>query len=172
MDKLNKEELLKILAEKIQEKPRKERKKPSLDDEKKVAMLERLAAMRETVKQNREKRKSAVAAEFHKNKEDEIDKVFEKKYSTKFDKMTDLLTDLNENTKETLKLKKEKLVAKAAAAKPAEVKGDDDKPTVPAAVRPLVSNAPAIKPAAVAAGPVQQYLLPNRTAFQKCNTRF
>ena len=168
MDKLNKDELLKILAEKIQEKPRKERKKPSLDDEKKVAMLERLAAMRETVKQNREKRKSAVAAEFNKSKEDEIDKVFEKKYATKFDKMTDLLTDLNENQKETLKLKKEKMVAKAAASKPpqAEVKADE---------RKAANTASSIKPpasVATSAPPQPQHLLPNCFIFKKSNTRF
>ena len=58
MDKLSKEELLKLLAS--SEKPRKSRKPADLDEEKKMAMLERLAAMRETVKQNREAKKNLV----------------------------------------------------------------------------------------------------------------
>ena len=75
-----------------------------LSEEKKLAMLERLADMRETVKKNREAKKVVDPI----IKEKEIDAIFEKKYGTKFDKMTELLTDLNENTKETLKIKKEK----------------------------------------------------------------
>lgn len=56
MDKLSKEELLKLIA--TSEKPKKARKKPDLDEEKKLAMLERLANMRETVKKNREAKKT------------------------------------------------------------------------------------------------------------------
>jgi hypothetical protein len=114
MDKLSKEELLAL----INNKPKKERKKPDLSEEKKLAMLERLADMRETVKKNREAKKVVDPI----IKEKEIDAIFEKKYGTKFDKMTELLTDLNENTKETLKIKKEKIAKKAEVAKKAEEK--------------------------------------------------
>jgi hypothetical protein len=103
MDKLSKDELLKILAS--SEKPRKQRKKPDLDEDKKLAMLERLAAMRETVKKNRETKKASAIEEVH-IKEKEIDEVFEKKYGSKFDRMNELLTDLNENTKEKLNRQK------------------------------------------------------------------
>lgn len=135
MDKLSKEELLKLLAEK----PRKSRKPADLDEEKKVAMLERLAAMRETVKLNREAKKSLVV-DVQKEKEKDIDSVFEKKYGSKFDRMTEILMDLNENTKETLKIKKEKIAKKVEAeVKPAEVKlelKDIAKP-VPAPPKPF-----------------------------------
>jgi hypothetical protein len=109
MDKLSKDELLAL----INNKPRKERKKTDLSEEKKLAMLERLADMRETVKKNREAKKVSNPIVDEKD----IDAIFEKKYSTKFDKMTDILNDLNENTKETLKIKKEKLAKKAEEKK-------------------------------------------------------
>ena len=109
MDKLSKEELLAL----INNKPKKERKKPDLSEDKKLAMLERLAEMRETVKKNREAKKTADPIV----KEKDIDAVFEKKYGTKFDKMNELLSDLNENTKETLKIKKEKIAKKAEETK-------------------------------------------------------
>ena len=105
MDKLSKDELLAL----INSKPKKERKKPDLSDDKKVAMLERLADMRETVKKNREAKKAVDPL----IKEKEIDAIFEKKYSSQFDKMNALLTDLNENTKEAVRIKKEKLAKKA-----------------------------------------------------------
>ena len=85
-------ELIQLLA-KTQDKPKKDRKKPVLDDDKKNAMLDKLASMRETVKQNREKKKGAVADIFNKSKDADIDQIFEKKYGSKFDKMTDLLID-------------------------------------------------------------------------------
>jgi hypothetical protein len=112
MDKLSKEELLSL----INNKPKKERKKPDLSEEKKLAMLERLADMRETVKKNREAKKTAEPVV----NEKQIDAIFEKKYATKFDKMTELLIDLNENTKETLKIKKEKIAKKNEEKKPEE----------------------------------------------------
>ena len=93
MDKLSKEELLQILAK--SEKPRKPRKKPDLDEEKKVAMLERLSVMREKVKENREAKKRAAEGSSTISKEKEIENVFEKKYGSHFEKMNDLLTDLN-----------------------------------------------------------------------------
>lgn len=74
MDKLSKEELLAILASKT-DKPKKERKKPVLDDNKKQEMLDRLAVMREKVKENREKKKTAVVDEFNKKKEVSVDEI-------------------------------------------------------------------------------------------------
>jgi hypothetical protein len=114
MDKLSKDELLALINNKPEKKPR---KKPDLSEDKKIAMLERLADMRETVKKNREAKKVADPIV----KEKEIDAIFEKKYGTKFDKMNELLSDLNENTKETLKIKKEKLAKKAEEKKPEPV---------------------------------------------------
>jgi len=111
MDKLSKEELLALINNKPEKKPR---KKPDLSEDKKLAMLERLSDMRETVKKNREAKKAGEPVV----KEKDIDAVFEKKYGTKFDKMNELLTDLNEHTKETLKIKKEKLAKKAEEKKP------------------------------------------------------
>ena len=105
MDKLSRDELLAL----INSKPKKERKKPDLSEDKKVAMLERLADMRETVKKNREAKKAVDPL----IKEKEIDAIFEKKYSSQFDKMNALLTDLNENTKEAVRIKKEKLAKKS-----------------------------------------------------------
>ena len=110
MDKLSKEELLALINNKPEKKPR---KKPDLSEEKKLAMLDRLSEMRETVKKNREAKKNNEPIV----KEKDIDAVFEKKYATKFDKMNELLTDLNEHTKETLKIKKEKLAKKAEERK-------------------------------------------------------
>jgi len=136
MDKLSKEELLKILA--TSEKPRKQRKAQVLDEEKQIAMLERLASMRETVKKNREAKKANAHEEVI-IKEKEIDDVFEKKYGSKFDKMNELLTDLNENTKEQLKLKREK-ANKKAEIKTEEIKKGEDKPEVKLQIRESVAT--------------------------------
>jgi hypothetical protein len=150
MDKLSKEELVALLASKT-DKPKKERKKPELDDSKKIAMLERLAAMRETVAANREKKKASVVDQV-KVKEKDIDEVFEKKYGSKFDKMSELLTDLNENTKEVVKMKKEKAakreikpVEPPKASEPVKatepVKAEPPKPVASAAVSiPVFQN--------------------------------
>jgi hypothetical protein len=107
MDKLSREELLALISEK----PKKERKKPTMTEDKRIEMLGRLAEMRETVKKNREAKKEATANPAIKEKE--IDAIFEKKYTSHFDKMNALLTDLNENTKEVVKIKKDKLAKKA-----------------------------------------------------------
>lgn len=154
MEKLSKEELLKLIA--TSEKPKKARKKPDLDEEKKLAMLERLANMRETVKKNREAKKTAVESPAIKEKD--IDEVFEKKYGTKFDKMNELLTDLNENTKEVVKLKREKAAKREIKPEP-----EPEKPA------PL-AKAPA-PPAPVV--PVRvPFPIPNTPIFRKGNTRF
>jgi len=167
MDKLSKDELLAL----INSKPKKERKKPDLSEDKKVAMLERLADMRETVKKNREAKKAVDPV----LKEKEIDAIFEKKYSSQFDKMNALLTDLNENTKEVVKIKKEKLAKKAeekmVAAEPpkVELKTTEPKnatletpPPPPAVGRPATSLNATVRPAF----PV------NPNIHRKGNTRF
>ena len=172
MDKLSKDELLALLA-KSTDKPKKDRKKPDLSEEKKVAMLERLAAMREKVKENREKKKSLVNDDV-KVKEKDIDEVFEKKYGSKFDKMSDLLTDLNENTKEVVKMKKEKAAKREIKL---EIKEEEEVKPEPIASAPTVAEpAPPPKQHIVQThAPVfnpQEYLLPNRNIFKKGNTRF
>jgi hypothetical protein len=173
MDKMSKEELMMLLAK--QTKPKQPRKKTDLSDEKKLEMLERLAAMRETVKKNREAKKNAVVEDVA-VKEKDIDAVFEKKYATKFDKMTELLTELNTNTAEVVKLKKEKY-SKKQQQSTAEIKEDKVKlvvnnknetdeedlfaPSLPKVVLP-----PTVK------NPVPAFGFPNRQIFGKGNTRF
>jgi len=164
MDKLSKEELLELLAQK--EKPKKTKLKKEIADDKKAEMLERLATMRETVKKNREAKKAEESAVV----ESEIDKVFDKKYGNKFDKMTDILTDLAENTKETLRIKKEK--AEKQKVKPEEPKPKPEEP------KPVQKPVEPIKQVQVIPQFPQQPntmgfsnpSFPNR--FHKSNTRF
>jgi len=154
MEKLSKDELMQLLVN--GEKQKKPRKKPDMDDEKKLAMLDRLATMRETVKKNREAKKSESPA----IREKQIDEVFEKKYGTKFDRMNELLTDLNENTKEVVKLKKEKAAKREIKPEP-----EPEKPA------PLAKAAP--QPIVPMAAPVRSsFPIPNTPIFRKCNTRF
>jgi hypothetical protein len=158
MDKLSKEELLKLIA--TSEKPKKARKKPDLDEEKKLAMLERLANMRETVKKNREAKKTVETPAI---KEKDIDEVFEKKYGTKFDKMNELLTDLNENTKEVVKLKREKAAKR-------EIKPEPE-PEKPAPLAKAAPPAPVVPPPARLPFPIpNQFVNPN--VHRKGSTRF
>ena len=92
---------------------KKTRKKADLDAEKKEAMLVRLAAMRETAKQNREAKKSKDVDILSKTEPSPAtEKVFEDKYKTQLEKMNDLLTNLNENTKAVADIKKEKKAQK------------------------------------------------------------
>jgi hypothetical protein len=163
MDRLSKEELMALLASKT-EKPKKERKKTELPDDKKLAMLERLAAMRETVAANREKKRAAVV-DHVRVKEKDIDEVFEKKYGSKFDKMSELLTDLNENTKEVVKMKKEKAAKREIKPTPKkEVEPVED-------TEPVKAEPP--KPMSTAAAPVSIPLpTPSPFVFRKGNTRF
>jgi hypothetical protein len=173
MDKLSKEELLKILA--TSEKPRKQRKAQVLDEEKQIAMLERLASMRETVKKNREAKKANAHEEVN-LKEKEIDDVFEKKYGSKFDKMNELLTDLNENTKEQLKLKREK-ANKKAEIKPEEIKKESEK-EVKLQIRESVATPQTMTSIPKPVAPAVQKPFPDtnqnpsRPVFHKCKTRF
>jgi len=159
MEKLSKDELLQLLSN--GEKQKKPRKKPDMDEEKKLAMLDRLATMRETVKKNREAKKSESPA----IKEKQIDEVFEKKYGTKFDKMNELLADLNENTKEVVKLKREKAAKR-------EIKPEPEPETKPpalakAAPTPIVPMSTPVRPAF----PVPNHPV-NSNIFRKGSTRF
>ena len=161
MDKLTKEELLALL----EKKPRKQRKPADLDEEKKMAMLERLAAMRETVKKNREAKKMVMEGPV---REKEIDAVFEKKYGSKFEKMNELLTDLNENTREVVKMKKEKAAKRELKEKEVEVK------EVKLEVKEPLAKAPAppapVVPARVPFPVSNQLVNPN--VHRKGSTRF
>jgi uncharacterized protein YoxC len=160
MDKLSKEELLKLLAN--AEKPRKQRKKPDMDTEKKMEMLERLASMRETVKKNREAKKELIQTDVQ-VKEKDIDAVFEKKYGSKFEKMAELLTDLNENTKEVVKMKKEKIAKREAKEKQPE-------PEIKLEVKETLAK-PAPPPVTLAI-PQKAFPNPNLPIFSKGRTRF
>lgn len=117
MENLTKEQLLSILGNGGATK--KPRKKQVLDDEKKEKMLLKLAEMREIAKTNRESKKK-LQSETTKPDEIPIQQVdiFEKKYGSVFEKMTDILTDLNNNTKDALKLKKEKISKKQSEPEP------------------------------------------------------
>jgi hypothetical protein len=168
MEKLSKEELLQLLVN--GEKQKKPRKKPDMDEDKKLAMLDRLATMRETVKQNREAKRKAVDLPI---KEKEIDEVFEKKYGTKFEKMAELLTDLNENTKEVVKMKKEKAAKREMKEKEAEVKLEVKEPEqkppalAKAAAAPIVPMPAPVRPAF----PVPNHPV-NTNIHRKGSTRF
>lgn len=117
LSNLTKEQLLSILGNGGATK--KPRKKQVLDDEKKEKMLLKLAEMREIAKSNREAKKKLIDESV---KSDEIPiqqvDIFEKKYGSVFEKMTDILTDLNNNTKDVLKLKKEKISKKQSEPEP------------------------------------------------------
>jgi hypothetical protein len=158
MEKLSKEELLQLLTN--GDKQKKPRKKPDLDEEKKLAMLDRLATMRETVKKNREAKKSESPA----IREKDIDEVFEKKYGTKFDKMAELLTDLNENTKEVVKMKKEKAAKREIKPEP---EPETKPPALAKAATPIVPMAAPVRPAF----PVPNYPV-NTNIHRKGSTRF
>lgn len=165
MDKLSKEELLALISNK----PKKERKKPDLSEEKKLAMLERLADMRETVKKNREAKKQTESTV----NEKDIDTIFEKKYGTKFDKMNELLTDLNEHTKETLKIKKEKLAKKTEERKvepiPLEVKPKAENILFD---KPIVNSVPDPAPVAILPAFPTMPTPMNPNIHRKSNTRW
>lgn len=109
MENLTKEQLLTMISNTSTKKPR---KKQVLDDEKQTKMLLKLSQMRDIAKANREAKKKATEdSTVAKPDLNQID-IFEKKYGTVFEKMTDILVDLNNNTKDVLKLKREKAIKK------------------------------------------------------------
>ena len=124
MDKLSKEELMKVLAKAAA--PKKERKKAERTEDQRKEMLERLAKMREVskVKRNEKaKAKEAVKKEVVNEKIELLispqpkfqDDIFEKKYGSTFEKMTDLLGRLDNHLGDIKEMKKAKREAKAAA---------------------------------------------------------
>lgn len=130
MEKLSKEDLIKVLAKAAA--PKKERKKAERSEEQQKELLERLARMRENskVKRNEKaKAKEAVKKEAVNEKvELQIspqpkfqDDIFEKKYGSTFEKMTDILGRLDNHLGDIKQMKREKRDAKAqsAAAAPA-----------------------------------------------------
>ena len=125
MDKMSKEDLIKILAKAAA--PKKERKKAERTEEQQKELLDRLAKMREVskVKRNEKaKAKEAVKKEpVNEKVELQIspqpkfqDDIFEKKYGSTFEKMTDLLGRLDNHLGDIKEMKKAKRDAKAAAA--------------------------------------------------------
>lgn len=125
MEKLSKEDLIKVLAKAAA--PKKERKKAERSEEQQKELLERLARMRENskVKRNEKaKAKEAVKKEAVNEKVDlQIspqpkfqDDIFEKKYGSTFEKMTDILGRLDNHLGDIKEMKKAKRDAKAQAA--------------------------------------------------------
>jgi len=125
MEKLSKEDLIKVLAKAAA--PKKERKKAERSEEQQKELLERLARMRENskVKRNEKaKAKEAVKKEAVNEKvELQIspqpkfqDDIFEKKYGSTFEKMTDILGRLDNHLGDIKEMKKAKRDAKAQAA--------------------------------------------------------
>jgi len=136
MDKMSKEDLMKILAKAAA--PKKERKKAERTEEQQKELLERLAKMRETSKLKRNekaKAKEAVKKEpVNEKVELQIspqpkfqDDIFEKKYGSTFEKMTDILGRLDNHLGDIKDMKKAKRDAKAqaAAAAPAPAPRDE-----------------------------------------------
>lgn len=133
MEKLTKEELLKVLAKAASGK--KERKKRDMNEEQREEMLERLAKMRENSQKARAE-KSKLKSEAKKAeaptastpvKINAVDPdLFEKKYGSTFDKMTDILGRLDGHLTEIKDYKKEKreerMANKKAISLPPEIK--------------------------------------------------
>lgn len=124
MDKLTKEELIKVLAKAAA--PKKERKKAERTEEQQKELLERLAKMRENSKIKRNEK--AKAKEVNKkevvNEKIELaispqpkfqEDIFEKKYGSTFEKMTDILGRLDNHLGDIKDMKKAKRDAKAQA---------------------------------------------------------
>lgn len=125
MDKMSKEDLMKILAKAAA--PKKERKKAERTEEQQKELLERLAKMRETSKLKRNEKAKAKEAVKKEPVNEKIelsispqpkfqDDIFEKKYGSTFEKMTDILGRLDNHLGDIKDMKKAKRDAKAAAA--------------------------------------------------------
>lgn len=125
MDKMSKEDLMKILAKAAA--PKKERKKAERTEEQQKELLARLAKMRETSKQKRNEKAKAKEAVKKEPLNEKIelsispqpkfqDDIFEKKYGSTFEKMTDILGRLDNHLGDIKEMKKAKREAKAQAA--------------------------------------------------------
>lgn len=124
MDKLTKEELIKVLAKAAT--PKKERKKAERTEEQQKELLERLAKMRENskIKRNEKAKAKEVSKKEVVNEKIELqispqpkfqEDIFEKKYGSTFEKMTDILGRLDNHLGDIKDMKKAKRDAKAQA---------------------------------------------------------
>jgi hypothetical protein len=128
MDKMSKEDLIKILAKAAA--PKKERKKAERSEEQQKELLDRLAKMREVSKVKRNEKAKAKEAVKKESINEKIelqispqpkfqDDIFEKKYGSTFEKMTDILGRLDNHLGDIKEMKKAKRDAKAQAVAPA-----------------------------------------------------
>jgi hypothetical protein len=128
MDKMSKEDLIKILAKAAA--PKKERKKAERSEEQQKELLDRLAKMREVSKVKRNEKAKAKEAVKKESVNEKIelqispqpkfqDDIFEKKYGSTFEKMTDILGRLDNHLGDIKEMKKAKRDAKAQAVAPA-----------------------------------------------------
>jgi hypothetical protein len=124
MDKMSKEDLMKILAKAAA--PKKERKKAERTEEQQKELLERLAKMRENskIKRNEKAKAKEVIKKEVVNEKIELaispqpkfqEDIFEKKYGSTFEKMTDILGRLDNHLGDIKDMKKAKRDAKAQA---------------------------------------------------------
>lgn len=164
MDKLTKEELIKVLAKAAA--PKKERKKAERTEEQQKELLERLAKMRENSKIKRNEK--AKAKEVNKkevvNEKIELaispqpkfqEDIFEKKYGSTFEKMTDILGRLDNHLGDIKDMKKAKRDAKAQAVLSVSAQAQAQAPSpAPAPIKNetpnnnyIVSSQPPSKPA-------------------------
>ena len=125
MDKMSKEDLMKILAKAAA--PKRERKKAERTEDQQKELLARLAKMRETSKLKRNEKAKAKEAVKKEPVNEKIelsispqptfqDDIFEKKYGSTFEKMTDILGRLDNHLGDIKDMKKAKRDAKAQAA--------------------------------------------------------
>ena len=140
MEKLSKEDLMKVLAKAAA--PKKERKKAERTEEQQKELLDRLAKMREVskVKRNEKAKAKEVMKKDAVSEKVELqispqpkfqEDIFEKKYGSTFEKMTDILGRLDNHLGDIKEMKKAKRDAKVVAA--------------PAAAAPAAAQAPAAK---------------------------
>lgn len=146
MDKLTKEELIKVLAKAAA--PKKERKKAERTEEQQKELLERLAKMRENSKIKRNEK--AKAKEVNKkevvNEKIELaispqpkfqEDIFEKKYGSTFEKMTDILGRLDNHLGDIKDMKKAKRDAKAQAVLSVSAQAQAQAPAPAPALAPI-----------------------------------
>ena len=160
MDKLTKEDLMKVLAKVAT--PKKERKKAERTEEQQKELLERLAKMRENskIKRNEKAKAKEVSKKEVVNEKIELqispqpkfqEDIFEKKYGSTFEKMTDILGRLDNHLGDIKDMKKAKRDAKAQALALAPAQAEAPAPTPIKNETPnnnyIVSSQPSSKPA-------------------------
>jgi len=148
MDKMSKEDLMKILAKAAA--PKKERKKAERTEEQQKELLERLAKMRENskIKRNEKAKAKEVIKKEVVNEKIELsispqpkfqEDIFEKKYGSTFEKMTDILGRLDNHLGDIKDMKKAKRDAKAQAVLSASAQAQAHAP-VPAPIKNETPN--------------------------------